>query len=650
MSLEVYINDQQIELKDEKTIGLTFQVFSILNPGNRAGNLSNKISAPKTRVNTAILGNLSNVNSNTIIPYQKNSGRIVQNGIEIFPNGIAIVDSSGVNYEIVIYSGNISFFDFIKGRNVNQLDWSASDHTYDIATIIASFSASQDFIYPMVDWGDGVSLLDNTTLQNADALLACAYVSEVLEKSCIEAGYELKGNFLDFQEYPRLILSPNKRGSSVQVLKQNDGAVNTPIFQNKSIDVNPLPVNPTPTLTHNIPIEYTNKVGVSILNTRLTPTDSLTGLMFISAGGFIIISSAFAFSDEVELRLEVKESGNIILSDTVTYTGATSIAYSLSDSGTINVTAGKNYDIELFFIAQRDALNLYNINYTLTASAYQFTPASVIAYDTPLSFATLFDTTQEKVFKDIMNMYSLTVQTDEIKRHVILNPLDDLIRNIDKAIDWSDKISPDKVPVVKYGINGYAQINVFKYAEDDDVEDTVGVGSFTIEDTSLEESKDVVVLNSASSIFADRLGSEDTPTIPFMSAIGDAFDSKKSRILLLDPSDKTIDFQNTVNADTGQATTDIPFCYFQKGGKLDNLDFQSLITNNYSTLQGMLNKVKFISANFRLKEIDINNLDFSIPIKLDIHFSSIHVNGFFYINKISNFKDNKDTKVDLIRL
>ena len=88
----------------------------------------------------------------------------------------------------------------------------------------------------------------------------------------------------------------------------------------------------------------------------------------------------------------------------------------------------------------------------------------------------------------------------------------------------------------------------------------------------------------------------------------------------------------------------------QKDGKTDSLDFPSLINENYNVLMGIMEQVKFISAAFKLNEVDIANLDFTIPIYLDVHYSEININGYFYINKISNFKKNSDTKVDLIRL
>ena len=145
MSLDVYINEQLLELKTDKGIGLTFQIGSILNPSTRAGNLSNKFKVPKTRRNTEILGNLSNINSATNIPYERNSGRIIQDGIEIFSDGFAIVDSTGSDYGVTIYSGNVSFFDLIKGANISDLDLSDLCEDWTVSNVIAAFNNTYGF-------------------------------------------------------------------------------------------------------------------------------------------------------------------------------------------------------------------------------------------------------------------------------------------------------------------------------------------------------------------------------------------------------------------------------------------------------------------------------------------------------------------------
>ena len=50
---------------------------------------------------------------------------------------------------------------------------------------------------------------------------------------------------------------------------------------------------------------------------------------------------------------------------------------------------------------------------------------------------------------------------------------------------------------------------------------------------------------------------------------------------------------------------------------------------------------------FKLTPLDIQELDFSIPVFLDV--AEMDINGYFYINKISNYSGGL-TSCELIRL
>ena len=1056
MSLDIYINEKLLQLNSNKGIGLTFQIGSILNPGNRAGNLSNKFSVPKTRQNTEILENLSNINSATNIPYQRNTGKIVQDGIEIFPDGFAIIDSTSKDYEITIYSGNVSFFDLIKGANINELDWTDLAEDWTVSNVIAAFNNTDGFIYPIIDWGDGVQLLDNTTLQNSNALIPVLFMKEVLTRIAASVGYEIKGTFPDFEQWGRLLLTPNQFGYLDSEINKNTGVaqdvITTPltdinvqsicdfgssvdyflniplVYQNingdnfnqitgadftpdntyfgtfslnaqgffngmipvkgedilqsgtlyndfKSSNINdnyvswinnrsgfteqkvwienlndtaaPLEIASnsfsaqgisamtetsggyvayslgtsgqtdvqlyeisTQTITQiyinalgNNPVEFLKiwngkviindrdingglfvyDIGTATLKTVTTTND--TGSELDSNGDFVVweqpssndifiwdyatatnllienggafsgmntchvlgdyatywdtsldkmvsykistatltniiidnsetvqgsartlralsfayqsgqlfyydlitdtlttpgtetnctvqgvgnipdqyidmnedfvvyrynstdqinaydISGASAFTIVVETAAiewvkigqctditthniggtvdEIKQfditSGVPVLfetilnvntvtsmnraigNDRVIFTNDSGLSSSVEDRasiiepvpipikanieiiikengieiysaneilsspnlnnpynltinpGTIIVNSGDVYSVEMFIEANRDESIDYPLQYSLLVSSFSFQANCSIPYGAKLRIENFYNLDQEIPFKDVMNQYSLTIQTDEVAKQIFLTPLDQLNKNLSKAINWNKKINLNSPPSVKYKIGSYGQTNYLNYQKDDDVLIDLGRGSFAIDNFSLPLTKELITLNSAAVESELRLLNEVTPTIPFQSTYGACFDSKKPRILLLDKVTKTIDWKNTINSDTG-TSTELPLSYFIKDTKTDNLDFESLIEENYNVLTGIMNQVKFISAGFRLTEVDIANLDFTIPIFLDVHYSEIHINGYFYINKISNFKKNATTKVDLIRL
>jgi hypothetical protein len=349
--------------------------------------------------------------------------------------------------------------------------------------------------------------------------------------------------------------------------------------------------------------------------------------------------------------MQINENGLPIYTLNVTRDNPVNPPYNKTiNTGDIIVDAGSEYSVEFFTSAIKDETITYPIDFVLSSSSFSFVSTSRIPYGAKIDFATMFNWDQDKLLKDLLNQYSLTIQTNEITKQVFLTPLDDLALNLLKAKDWSQKIDLRREPNVKFRLSGYGQTNYFNYREDEDVEDDFGQGSFDINDTSLESEKTIITLNAAAAVSGFRVSDHHTPLIPFLTGPGSFFDKKLTRHLLLDPENFTLNLKNTDTVDTGSTSTNIPFCYFKKGGKTDSLDFQSLLDDNYTILQGMTDKIKFISANFILSEVDVQNLDFTIPIFLDVHTPGFQANGYFYINKISNFKENAPTKVDLIRL
>ena len=54
--LQLYINDQLVDLSDDSPIALTFQISNLAEVQNQQGNTSNQFKLPLTRRNRMILG------------------------------------------------------------------------------------------------------------------------------------------------------------------------------------------------------------------------------------------------------------------------------------------------------------------------------------------------------------------------------------------------------------------------------------------------------------------------------------------------------------------------------------------------------------------------------------------------------------------
>lgn len=650
MSLQVYINDERLELKPNVGIGLTFQVGSILNPSARSGNLSNSFKVSKTQNNTRILGNLLNVNSNTNIPYQRNTAKVVQNGVEIFPDGFAVVEGLAKEYSVTVYSGNVSFFDLIKGRNINALPFVGTKML--MTEMTNTFNGTDDYIYPIVDYGLGTDLLDNTDTQNIDALFPLLFVKSIFDKILASVGYTLQGTFKDTDIYSRLLLGINKFGYTKEVSAATSGQVTTPVVINQNVNG-----SLSPGVSTTFDIDYTNNNSWSVFDLVLDeykPDNTFEGTFQLECVGTLENLSP---SGGIDVRVfgEVYEDGVLILSDNTNLIEPPNLSTLPYNVGLFftGITAFKNKEYTAKVrvrVTNTVGVSNPSCNFTLDTSYFRFTATENIRFTADILPATFYNFDQDKLIKNIANMYSLIIQTDNTRKILYLNPLNDVKANIGTAKDWSNIIDLSKTVSVNYKLGNYAQENNLNYKEDDDVIGEFANGSILVNDTTLADSIDLMTLDFVAAESGSRVVNQHTPTIPIQTSVGVAFDKKSPRILLLDSKDTTVNFTSTVNGDTITKNTNIPFCYFSNSNKLDNLDFPSLIDSNYSGLESMLDKAKFVSAYFLLKEIDIANLDFTTPIFLDVHTPEINISDYFYINKISNFKENSSTKVDLIRI
>ena len=108
-------------------------------------------------------------------------------------------------------------------------------------------------------------------------------------------------------------------------------------------------------------------------------------------------------------------------------------------------------------------------------------------------------------------------------------------------------------------------------------------------------------------------------------------------------------------------TSNVPWAWFAKTAYIQSIDsidlslsygniqFPTIGSNMKETYledqENILSNMKYLSAYFRLNEVDLNALDFLTPVYID-RFKS-----YFYINVIKDYQgSNKSTKVELIKI
>ena len=92
--MELLINNSRIDLYPFAGVGITYQTANIFQLDTRSGNFTNKFKVPKTANNNLVLGFVNTVNTDSNTPYQLNEARIIVDGIDVMPQGSAIIEES----------------------------------------------------------------------------------------------------------------------------------------------------------------------------------------------------------------------------------------------------------------------------------------------------------------------------------------------------------------------------------------------------------------------------------------------------------------------------------------------------------------------------------------------------------------------------
>jgi hypothetical protein len=120
-------------------------------------------------------------------------------------------------------------------------------------------------------------------------------------------------------------------------------------------------------------------------------------------------------------------------------------------------------------------------------------------------------------------------------------------------------------------------------------------------------------------------------------------------------------FTVTSDVDGSGTAASIPFAWFAKATYTPNTDvyldslsfgdirFSALVEGTLSfywqEYQEALNRMKYVRAFFRLDSVDIQNLDFTLPIYVS------KFNAYFYLNKIVEFTGKDQvTEVEMVKI
>lgn len=691
--IQLFLNDKPVDLSDDSPIALTFQINDLAEVQNQQGNTSNQFKIPLTQNNRAILGYADDITIGqpglpAQVPYSRLSARLVQNGIEIFPNAIAEINQvDGDTASITILSGNVDFFDSLGGQLADMGDstsqwsgyganlvWQQFDHPWNLGSVVNSqtHTAEQGWIYPIIDYGN-LDPLDHSTIDVRNQRPGF-FIKKAIDLLIQSTGYTAKGSLLTDPLYPKLIAQFSngswEHGTDYQNKPSAHGFTtskgDTQVITNGSGNISFAPAGIFTGINY-VATEYINGTVTLLLNFHMKGHPGKLGDRGTTALGIGI---------------------NVRLNGTSDNSNAGSASYNFDSTKATKVGgSGGGLIWEEQFLQQKITADIQltpgdalNINYTLSDSSQSVItiyPDSMLAFTptvTPVLFGQMVqcerifpDISQKDLLKDTLQRFGIICQADIYTKSIIFSSLREIVDNIPVAKDWSEKCI-DQGRQLTYKLGNYAQVNYMEYQTDPNI-------------TPLRYGWDQIVINdqTLSTIPSDMIVSKFGPSLnsPF-------YGGSTAQITMIDnttapatgPADFTIGVQPRILVDNkidlrqngGQTVTftdgdkkvpvntyiSVPYFYKDDGGYSlcwcdktpagSQTPIPGLRSKYYGPLQKILQDTKILVRYFLLTPRDIAELDLLIPIYLQQH------NAYFYINKIDSWIKGQPCKVELVRL
>lgn len=195
---------------------INFMLSDVREPDKRNSSFSKTIQLYGTNEVNKLFENIFNVNTslNTFNPNQKIEARYFANSVLVFEGSLQLLSitlkpNNLIVYDCIIIGLENGIFLTLGDKMLTELDFSAYDHVYSRANIIASDASmvtSTGYYYPTnVDNGTSVDV-DEYKVEN---FLPCFYAYEYVKKIIEDNGYTYTSSFLTGSFFKRLIIYPN---------------------------------------------------------------------------------------------------------------------------------------------------------------------------------------------------------------------------------------------------------------------------------------------------------------------------------------------------------------------------------------------------------------------------------------------------------
>ena len=672
----IFIENNELDLTQGLSNQLTYAIDDLQNLDSKSTAFSKTIILPGTTRNNALLGNVfefTNANftndSAANVNYNFNASRSAVCRIEV--DGLQIIkgvfrlleiirDGRNIEYECAVFGELGGFVAALGNSRLEDLDFSAYNHNYTYANITGSwtFTAGEGYVYPLIDYGNYSTAKKDWQYKTFRPAL---FVREYINKIITNAGYTWDSNFFDTAFFKRIIIPHNQK-----VLTSKASVL---------LDVRQTTTNSFNGASSSNFITFANLV-------KLGDFTSSSDQFFVNGGAnktfpiivFVSVTDSIVTTPGENWVIELRVGGSTVASQIVP---ANISGYDVNFNQTITVNSTQ--DISVAVVRPSSGLLADTIDIDNSTILFENTLA---LQDVPINLGepiVINDVIprgifQKDFFTSILKMFNLLVTEDKFKeKHLVIEPYVDFYTG--ERIDWSDKIDRSKPIRLKPMSEANARYYELKWKQDNDFynEDyrkkyNEGYGD-RIFDNGLDFAKDketVDVIFAPSPLYGTTGEDKIFPAIYKKSDNNTKEDQIEHVIRIMQVKKITgvasWDILNGVSVlgsntdylyaghfdDPDAPNADLNFgatkeLYFELvSGNLSNNLFNVYYSPYLSEITDKDSRL--LTAQFKLTDLDIFNLDFA---------KFIYIDGALYrLSKVVDYTpaSNDTTKVELLRV
>ena len=608
----LFIDGELVDLNDDTQITLNIKSNLFTDLSKIVSNNSYTIKLPKTVRNQRIIEHADLPACDTDYPRRYHSARYFRGGIEIIPDGKAVLISVSENIEIALTWGNFVALSSVieSDKKLTDLPQISEGGPYEGPDyrVWKDWGGNSSEVYPYIDYG--FSKEEKTVWYHP-----VEYVNRIIERICeaneINLVYpESKKDFMEKLFVPLLTRNDSKEFAEMCSIEFTIAGIDDPDY---SMSENTLYFERSQASNYYGRADFRGR-GSERTNAYCSfisnGTPMLTGeiRMTIQAGDTpvnIMLNVRKANYDTSGANIETDSILEISPIDISPIEGTGSqymvlFSFEEEQTGILDNAFGNAYSYMQFSFAYLpDGSSILSVegNIKITNIAEQVLIQKKIGEGSLGEVYTdgrfwivpnLPDIKQIDFIKAIASILGLFAVSG-IDGSIIFVSLDDLYNNKEKALDWTRNVVAEtlenKPKEITYSLENFAQRNNCKWLEDSTV-----IGNYDsyleVDDETLDYETDSIELPFAAT---DMYGGKARILLySYTDSLGIQYDNVEPRLLLISGTN----------------------------GTFKGLDWEEIIGKHYSSYQTLIRRPVVIKEKIEISDVELREIDVTMPVYL----------------------------------